>query len=152
MRIKSIKEAMGLEKGTTLYREKHACETVKVLGYNHTHGEYNMVDVESGKHLCLKPEDLVKDEITHLGKKVESFYIEYFTGAGNKVVTGSIDDAKRAAADGMRYTQQDVVICEGDHYEDDNLLISSAWNGIEATDEDDVLVTYGDFGFYSEWE
>lgn len=80
------------------------------------------------------------------------FYIDYGTGAGNEIIEGTIEDAKREADEGICYTQTDCKIYEGES-NDGNLIVTRHWWGCEPTDEDeeDDIIKVGG-GFYSEWQ
>ena len=74
----------------------------------------------------------------------QSYYIDYGTGAGNGWVKGTLEDAKKVAAEGVRYTQTDAVILE-----DGEEVARLAWCGCPPDDEDiEVVADYGDFGYY----
>ena len=77
----------------------------------------------------------------------EKYYIDYGTGAGNEQITGTLEDAKKAAVEGARYTQTDItILLEGE------VVACLAWSDcrIDVDDEDiEVVKDFGDFGFYS---
>lgn len=77
-------------------------------------------------------------------KQVDRFYIDYGTGAGNEWVTGTLEEAKQTAAEGVTYTQTDAVILE-----DGEEVARLVWCGCPPDDDIDVVVRYGDFGFYT---
>lgn len=81
--------------------------------------------------------------------KMEKYYIDYGTGAGNEWVEGSIDEAKKAADDGATYTQCDIVISD----ENEDEIIRRKWYGYKLSEDDDVTdpIEFGDFGFYDDW-
>jgi hypothetical protein len=72
------------------------------------------------------------------------YYIDYGTGAGNEWVTGTLEDAKKVAAEGVSYTQTDAVILE-----DGEEVARLFWTGGLPDDDIDEVVRFGDFGFYS---
>lgn len=75
------------------------------------------------------------------------YYINYGTGAGNEYVEGTIDDAKKAAEDGLAYTQTDVKI----QTEDGEDVAVLNWYGVSPEENDVVTARFGDYGFYGEW-
>ena len=75
------------------------------------------------------------------------YYIDYGTGAGNEWVTGTLEEAKQAAVEGVSYTQTDVVILE-----DGEEVARLVWCGCPRDPDDDdieVVVDFGGFGFYA---
>lgn len=86
------------------------------------------------------------------------YYINYGTGAGNEVVEGTLEDAKRVADDGAEYTQQDIVIHDYEKYFDYSEINSEitrrCWYGVELDEEiEDVdeCICFGNFGYYAPW-
>ena len=81
---------------------------------------------------------------------VERYYINYHTGAGDKLISGTLDDAKQAADSGACYTQRDITIED----EDGNEICRRRWWGV-AYDEDEGVeespITFGAFGYYGDW-
>ncbi len=75
------------------------------------------------------------------------YYINYGTGAGNELVEGTLDEAKKVAEDGLAYTQTDIRI-QTEHGEDVAVL---NWYGVTPNEDDVVTAKFGDFGFYGEW-
>lgn len=75
------------------------------------------------------------------------YYINYGTGAGNEYIDGTLDEAKKAAEDGLAYTQADVKI----QTEDGEDVAVLNWYGVKAEDDDVVTAQFGDYGFYGEW-
>jgi len=73
------------------------------------------------------------------------YYIDYGTGAGNEWVTGTMEDAKKVAAESVTYTQTDVVILE-----DGDEVARLVWYGCPP-DKDgvEVVKSFGNFGFYT---
>jgi hypothetical protein len=85
--------------------------------------------------------------------KIEKYYINHNTGAGNEIVeVQDLEEAQKIAQEAMRYTQKDVAIedLEG------NLICISRWIGVEAQEEDYesgyVLEEFGKYGYFSMWE
>lgn len=75
------------------------------------------------------------------------YYVNYGTGAGDEVVDGTIDEAKKVAEDGIAYTQTDIKI-QTEEGEDVAVL---PWYGVAPEEDDVVTARFGDFGFYGEW-
>jgi hypothetical protein len=78
---------------------------------------------------------------------MSKYYIDYGTGAGNEWVTGTLEEAKQAAIEGVSFTQTDVVILE-----DGEEVARLVWCGCPADPDDDdieVVVDFGGFGFYT---
>jgi hypothetical protein len=74
------------------------------------------------------------------------YYIYYGTGAGNEWVTGTLEEAKQAAVEGVHYTQTDVVILEDGEEEVARLV----WYGYpREVDDIEVVIDFGGFGFYA---
>lgn len=74
----------------------------------------------------------------------QRYYIDYGTGAGNEWAEGTLDDAKKAAAEGVRYTQTDAVILE-----DGEEVARLTWCGCQLDDDDiEVIADFGNFGYY----
>lgn len=92
-----------------------------------------------------------------------TYWVDYLTGAGDFEITGTLEEAKRAADDGASYTQRDILIYKqikldgpGDLY-DSELVCGRVWYGVELTEEDmtedeDQYITFGSFGFYAPWQ
>lgn len=76
--------------------------------------------------------------------------INYHTGAGDRVIIGTLDDAMQAADDGAAYTQQDITIEWGDG----NAIARRTWYGVPYDPEIDLSdnpICIGG-GYYSDWE
>ena len=75
--------------------------------------------------------------------------IYYCTGAGD--IEGefkSLDEAKKAADEGIAYTQESVVICD----ENDNEITRRTWVGCHSDFEDqENPIDYDSFGYYTDW-
>lgn len=81
------------------------------------------------------------------------YYINYNTGAGNEWITGTLEDAQRAADDGAAYTQQPITI-EDEH---DNEVARRPWWGVAYDpDVDDSaeneIISFGSFGYFGAWQ
>lgn len=74
------------------------------------------------------------------------YKIDYGTGVV-QTVEGDLEAAKKAAVEGMSYTQENVKIFD----EDDNLVAISRWYGVQPEEDDEVLADFGEYGFYGEW-
>lgn len=75
------------------------------------------------------------------------YYINYGTGAGNECVDGTLDEAKKAAEEGLTYTQTDVKI----QTEEGDDVAVLRWYGVQPEEDDVVTTKFGDSGFYAEW-
>ncbi len=75
------------------------------------------------------------------------YYINYGTGAGNEFVDGTLEEAKKAAEEGLAYTQEDVKI----QTEDGEDVAVLKWYGVQPEEDDIVTARFGDEGFYGEW-
>lgn len=78
------------------------------------------------------------------------YTINYNTGVTQEV-EGTLDDAKAAAKKGASYTQEKITI----HDALTGAVVSTArWWGIVPDEdfEDDILLQFGDAGYYSVWE
>lgn len=77
---------------------------------------------------------------------MEKFTINYHTGVIEEVEVEDLQEAKRIAEEGMAYTQENVTI-----EQDGEVITTSYWFPVPASDDDDVLKDFGDFGFYQVW-
>jgi hypothetical protein len=76
---------------------------------------------------------------------MEKYLVDFGTGAGNEYAE-TLEDAKRIAEANLAYTQQDVDI-----YEDDTLVTTLRWWGVQPEQDDVVTAQFGSFGFYGQW-
>ena len=77
---------------------------------------------------------------------MDKYYIDYGTGAGNEWVIGTLEEAKRVAAEGVSYTRTDAVILEDGEEEVARLV----WCDCPPDDDNiEVVVDFGGFGFYT---
>jgi len=131
--------------------------------------EYDCILVEKGANIdnedaeIITPEKWVKmyldegDAVTQKyirfnlvkfdEEQKRKYYIDYGTGVGNEWVTGTLEEAKKTAEEGARYTQTDITILL-----DGEIVACLAWSDcrIDVDDEDiEVVKDFGDFGFYS---
>lgn len=79
--------------------------------------------------------------------------INYGTGAGNKTIEGTLDDAKALADEGACYTQTSITIYDGE-----TPVATRKWYGLDFEQcrgdydtEDPDVITIGSSGFYDEW-
>jgi hypothetical protein len=77
---------------------------------------------------------------------IAMYTINYGTGV-IETVEGSLEEAKAEAVEGMAYTQQNVRIFNEDGAE----VLVSYWYGVEPSEDDEVLMQFGSYGFYAEW-
>ena len=75
------------------------------------------------------------------------YFIDYHTGVTEEV-EGALEDAFAAAEDAMAYTQESVTI----ENENGNEKYISRWYGVVPEEDDEVLMQFGDYGFYTVWE
>ena len=73
-----------------------------------------------------------------------TYTINYHTGITEEF-EGTLEGAKQSALEGISYTQQHVSIEQGGEQ-----VTIARWVGVEADEDDDVLVHVGD-GFYQNW-
>lgn len=78
---------------------------------------------------------------------MEKFIINYHTGVTEEVEVSSLDQAQEAAQEGMTYTQEKVTIesAEGE------VLATSYWYSVQPGEDDEVVASIGEFGFYGDW-
>lgn len=75
-----------------------------------------------------------------------AYVINYQTGVTEEI-NGSLEKAKQSAVDGMEYTGESVLIqLNGE------TVTAARWYGTEPTEDDSVLIQYGDYGFYQTWD
>lgn len=81
---------------------------------------------------------------------MKKYLIDYRTGAGNKEIEGTLEEAMKIAEEGLAYTQESVYIMEdvGLQWEE---VARLPWWGVAAEEDDIVTADFGDFGFYGEW-
>ena len=73
------------------------------------------------------------------------YTIDYQTGV-TEVVDGTLDKAKEVAVAGIAYTQENVIIKDGDGEE----VTRSTWYGVKPEEDDAVLEIISE-GFYQTW-
>ena len=79
---------------------------------------------------------------------MRKYYVDYGTGAGNEWLDAeTLEDAKIEVEEGVRYTQTDAVVLEGGKNGEE--IARLCWYGCSPNEEDEVAVSYGNFGFYS---
>lgn len=82
----------------------------------------------------------------------KNYFINFGTGAGNKTVCCTLEEAMKIAEEDAAYTQQSIYIYNADNYTPDSTLVAVLpWYGVAADEDDTVTVNFGDFGFYGEW-
>ncbi len=96
------------------------------------------------------------DKLESDGKFDEKYYIEYGTGAGNKYVEGTLDEAKAEADKGASYTQCFYCIrAVDDNGNPAEIICIRLWWSTKYNpdiDDDDDIISFGDFGFYGSWQ
>lgn len=73
-----------------------------------------------------------------------TYTINYHTGV-TEAFEGTLEGAKQSALEGISYTQEHVSI-----EQDGERVTIARWVGVEADEDDEVLVHVGD-GFYQNW-
>lgn len=73
-----------------------------------------------------------------------TYTINYHTGVTEEF-EGTLEEAKQSALEGISYTQEHVSI-----EQDGEQVTIARWVGVEAYEDDEVLVHVGD-GFYQNW-
>lgn len=73
-----------------------------------------------------------------------NYTINYHTGVTEEF-EGTLEGAKQSALEGISYTQEHVSI-----EQDGEQITIARWVGVEADEDDEVLVRVGD-GFYQNW-
>jgi len=77
---------------------------------------------------------------------MKEYYVNFGTGAGNCKIEGYLSDALASAVNNATYTQESIKI-----ELDDEVVAVLPWYGVEATEDDEVMIDYGTFGFYGAW-
>lgn len=80
------------------------------------------------------------------------YYIDYHTGAGNKWVEGTLEDAMKIADEGIAYTQQDIVI----ENENRKVVAYRGWWNVPYdydlfNERETDVIQFGELGHYSAW-
>lgn len=84
---------------------------------------------------------------------LKNYTIDYNNGFYVEIEADNLDEVIEEAEDRMGYTQEDVKILD----ENGEEVARSYWVGAapdsedEDFDEDDVLMQFGDFGYYTRW-
>lgn len=82
------------------------------------------------------------------------YRINYQTGAGNVLLEWTecddLEEVMEMAEDGVCFTQESVKIekYDGDEYV---TVAKLPWYGCAAGDEDEVVIDYGEYGYYGPW-
>lgn len=81
---------------------------------------------------------------------IDEYYIKYNTGAGNIIITGTLEEAQTEADSSAAYTQKNIDICDSDG----EIVATRRWYGVAPDEEDECgdIIRFGDSGFYDEWE
>lgn len=80
------------------------------------------------------------------------YYIDYNTGAGNQEFVGTLTEAKAEADEGAAYTQKDISIYDAESRDANKEPITKRyWYGTEAYEDEENIISFGDFGFYADW-
>lgn len=74
-----------------------------------------------------------------------TYIINYHTGVTEEF-EGTLEGAKQSAFEGISYTQENVSI----ETKDGEKITTARWYGVEADEDDEVLVMVGE-GFYQTW-
>ena len=86
------------------------------------------------------------------------YYIDYGTGAGNKWVEGTLQDAMKQADNGATYTKETYgVYLYNEALEEYTPVAVRTWYGTQYNADDESLyaeepITFGNFGFYGDWQ
>lgn len=82
------------------------------------------------------------------------YYIDYNTGAGNEWVEGTLDHAKRVADKGASYTQQHITIYTFDEVNLTRVPVTGrSWHWQSSgMGRMHNPISFGDFGYYGDWE
>lgn len=89
--------------------------------------------------------------------EIMKYYINYHTGAGNEIIAGTLEEAKKNADENAAYTQADITIHSTDGDEPGEIICRRSWWGVEydpdaaESEEGDSVITFGNFGYYGPW-
>jgi hypothetical protein len=77
------------------------------------------------------------------------YVINYQTGIKDEVDMEDLEEVKEFAEERMAYTKENVTI----ETEEGEVLSISRWYGVspDEEDEDSILLTFGEYGFYQKW-
>lgn len=81
---------------------------------------------------------------------METYYIDFGTGAGNFEIKGTLEDAMKAAEKELAYTQLPVNIYKKGRIGSGMPDARLPWYGVEPEEDDIVTANFG-YGFYGEW-
>lgn len=81
---------------------------------------------------------------------IDEYYIKYNTGAGDVIITGTLEEAQTEADSSSAYTQKNIDIYDSDG----EIVATRRWYGVAPDEEDEErnIIRFGDFGFYDAWE
>ncbi|MFA5559213.1 MAG: hypothetical protein WDA59_07160 [Methanofastidiosum sp.] len=84
---------------------------------------------------------------------MKKYLVNFGTGAGNEYAD-TIEEAKRIAVEQASYTQASIKIelVNEDDEEENEVIARLPWWGVQPGEDDEVIVDFGEFGFYGEWE
>jgi len=81
------------------------------------------------------------------GGNIMKYFIDYGTGAGNRMMEGTLEEAMAAAEKGLAHTQVNVTIYD----ENTTEIARLPWWGV-APEEDDIVTSQFGNGFFGEWQ
>ena len=78
---------------------------------------------------------------------MEHFTADYCNGIRQPIDKAGIEEALQEIEKNMAYTQADIKV-----YDDNGDIVAlSKWYGVEPSEDDIPLATFGTFGFYDSW-
>ncbi|HFK1488794.1 TPA: hypothetical protein ACGXMX_004893 [Bacillus cereus] len=77
---------------------------------------------------------------------MKKYIVNYHTGVTEEVEVNDLSEAKKAAEEGIAYTQEKITI----ETLDGEVITTAYWYGISPQEDDNVLETVGG-GFYQAW-
>nr|DAG52817.1 MAG TPA: hypothetical protein [Caudoviricetes sp.] len=85
-------------------------------------------------------------------KREGTYIVNYHTGAGNFIITGTLEEAIKEAEEGTCYTQKPVTIELEGEYDEFYPIVILPWHNGEPSKNKPVVAQFGDFGYYGTWE
>jgi len=82
-----------------------------------------------------------------MGGNNMKYFIDYGTGAGNRMIEGTLEEAMVAAEKELAHTQIGVTIYD----ENTTEVAGLPWWGVAPGEDDIVTAKFGN-GFYGEWQ
>lgn len=79
---------------------------------------------------------------------MKKYLINFLTYGEDLEFEGTLDDAKKAAENGISYTQESIAIKDANT---GDVVSTLPWWPVEPNEDDIVTARYGDYGFYGEW-